>query len=109
MRAAALGATGSWNMEPGQPILVTGASGKTGQRVVAAIAKRGGKVRAFVRRPEAGAALQQAGAAEIALGDLLDRDSLRRAMTGAGQVLHICPPMHPQEDAIARMMIELAG
>jgi len=96
-------------MELSQPILVTGASGKTGQRVVAAIAKRGGKVRALVRRQEAGDALQKAGAAEIALGDLMDRDSLRRAMTGAGQVLHICPPMHPQEDTIARTMIELAG
>ncbi len=96
-------------MELSRPILVTGASGKTGQRVVAAIARKGGKVRAFVRRPEAGAALQQAGASEIAIGDLLDRELLRRAMTGAGQVLHICPPMHPQEDAIARTMIELAG
>jgi uncharacterized protein YbjT (DUF2867 family) len=95
-------------MELDRPILVTGASGKTGQRVVAEITKKGGTVRAFVRRPDAGAALQQAGTAEIALGDLLDRDSLRRAMAGAGQVLHICPPMHPQEDAIARSMIELA-
>lgn len=96
-------------MELDQPILVTGASGKTGQRAVAAIAKKGGKVRAFVRRPDAGAALRQAGAGEIAVGDLLDRESLRRAMTGAGQVLHICPPMHPQEDVIARTMIALAG
>ena len=96
-------------MELGQPILVTGASGKTGQRVVAAIAQKGGKVRAFVRRPEAGASLQQAGAAEVAIGDLMNEDSLRSAMTGAGQVLHICPPMHPEEDAIARTMIRLAG
>jgi uncharacterized protein YbjT (DUF2867 family) len=96
-------------MELEKPILVTGASGKTGQRVVASIAKKGGKVRAFVRRPDASAALQQAGASEIALGDLMDRESLRRAMVGAGQVLHICPPMHPQEDAIARTMIGLAG
>ena len=29
-------------------------------------------------------------------------------MAGVGQVLHICPPMHPQEDTIARTMIELA-
>lgn len=96
-------------MELGKPILVTGASGKTGQRVVAAIVKKGGIVRAFVRRAEAGNPLKQVGAAEIALGDLMDHDSLRRAMTGAGQVLHICPPMHPQEDAIARTMTGLAG
>src|SRR6478672_2199389 len=96
-------------MDFGKPILVTGASGKTGQRMVASIAKKGGTVRAFVRRPEAGGPLKQAGAAEIALGDLMDRDSLRLAMTGVAQVLHICPPMHPREDAIAHTMIGLAG
>jgi nucleoside-diphosphate-sugar epimerase len=53
-------------MDLGKPILVTGASGKTGQRMVASIAKKGGTVRAFVRRPEAGDPLKQAGAAEIA-------------------------------------------
>ena len=66
-------------MELGEPILVTGASGKTGQRVVTAIARKGGKVRAFVRRPDAATAVQAAGASEIALGDLLDRESLQRA------------------------------
>ncbi len=96
-------------MDLGKPILVTGASGKTGQRVVASIVKKGGSVRAFVRRPEAGNLLRQAGASEITVGDMMDHDSLRRAMTGTGQVLHICPPMHPKEDAIARTMIGLAG
>ena len=96
-------------MDLGKPILVTGASGKTGQRVVASIVKKGGSVRAFVRRPEAGNLLRQAGASEITVGDMMDHDSLRRAMTGAGQALHICPPMHPKEDAIARTMIGLAG
>lgn len=95
-------------MELTKPILITGASGKTGQRAVAAIARKGGVVRAFVRRPEAGDLLKNTGAAEIAVGDLTDHDSLRLAMTGAGQVLHICPPMHPREDAIARTMIQFA-
>jgi uncharacterized protein YbjT (DUF2867 family) len=88
-------------------ILVTGASGRTGRRAVAAIAKQGGRVRAFVRRPETAKELTDAGAAEIAVGDLTDRDSLRHALASCGQVLHICPPMHPQEDAIAKMIIEL--
>ena len=64
-------------MDPSRPVLVTGASGKTGLRVVASIAKRGGTVRAFVRRPEASGPLKQAGVAEIAVGDLMDHDSLR--------------------------------
>jgi uncharacterized protein YbjT (DUF2867 family) len=95
-------------MDFAKPILVTGASGKTGRRVVAAIAERGGTVRAFVRRAEAGAELRQNGAAEVAVGDLTDNESLRRAVQGAGQVLHICPPMHPQEDVIARTLIDLS-
>jgi uncharacterized protein YbjT (DUF2867 family) len=88
------------------PVLVTGASGRTGRRVVKALAARGASVRVFIRRENA--ELRSLGATEIAIGDLLDRGSLAAAMHGAGQVLHICPPMHPQEDAIARDMIEIA-
>jgi uncharacterized protein YbjT (DUF2867 family) len=95
-------------MDFAKPILITGASGKTGQRVVAAIARKGSMVRAFVRRPETKDSLMKLGAHEIALGDLTDKESLRRAMAGVGQVLHICPPMHPKEDVIARTMIGLA-
>jgi uncharacterized protein YbjT (DUF2867 family) len=95
-------------MDPSKPILITGGSGKTGRRAVAAIAKAGGRVRALVRRPEAADELRKAGASEIAVGDLTDSVSLRRALSGAGQVLHICPPMHPQEDAIAQSFIGLA-
>jgi uncharacterized protein YbjT (DUF2867 family) len=96
-------------MVSSKPILITGASGKTGQRVAAQLIKSGAPVRAFVRRPEAAAILEKLGAREIVFGDLSDPASLRDAMRGAGQVLHICPPMHPQEDIFARTMIELAA
>jgi uncharacterized protein YbjT (DUF2867 family) len=92
-----------------KPILVTGASGKTGRRVVAALAKKGSVVRAFIRRPEAEAELRQAGAVDIAMGDLTETESVKRALAGAEQVLHICPPMHPQEDTIAATMIDLCA
>lgn len=90
-----------------ETILVTGASGKTGLRVVSALAGAGLAVRGSIRRPEAEAQVRAAGAREIATGDLLDARSLRSAMQGAGQVLHICPPMHPQEDGIARAITDL--
>ena len=90
------------------PILVTGASGRTGRRIVQAIAARGATVRALVRRPEAEAAVRQAGAVQVCHGDLNDSDAMERAMAGAAQLLHICPPMHPQEDGIARVLIALA-
>jgi uncharacterized protein YbjT (DUF2867 family) len=66
-------------MDLTKPILITGASGKTGRRAVAATAEKGGMVRAFLRRPEAGPELLQAGASEIAIGDLSDPSSLQRA------------------------------
>lgn len=96
-------------MDNKKPVLVTGASGKTGRRVVAALAQRGQVVRAFIRRPDVEAELRQLGAADTAVGDLTDASSLKRALDGVGQVLHICPPMHPKEDAIARVMIDLCG
>ena len=76
--------TGS-EMDLAKPILVTGATGKTGRRVVTAIAKRGGAVRAFVRRAEVGPELRQAGASEIAVGDLTD--NVRLPQSGESQGL----------------------
>jgi uncharacterized protein YbjT (DUF2867 family) len=86
-------------------ILVTGASGKTGRSIVARLVAAGVMVRVFVRRREAGDELLAEGAAEMALGDLLDDAALRAAIAGTQQVLHICPPMHPAEDEIAARMI----
>ncbi len=88
-------------------ILVTGASGRTGQAVVRALARRGAKVRAFIRRAEAARGLQDIGAAQTHLGDLADDASLAAAIRGTTQVLHICPPMHPQEDTLAIKIIDL--
>lgn len=96
-------------MDLTRPILVTGASGRTGRAAIAALARRGAKVRAFIRRPEVADELKAVGATEIALGDLMDRDALARALGGAGQILHICPPMHPQEDMLADTMMSLAA
>ena len=94
-------------MEPTGPILVTGAAGRTGRRMVAALVARDARLRAFVRRREAGEELRALGASEIVVGDLFDPDALAAATHGAAQVLHICPPMHPQEDTLARTLIDL--
>jgi uncharacterized protein YbjT (DUF2867 family) len=75
--------------------------------MVAALVARNARVRALVRRPAAGDELRALGAAEIVVGDLFDREALAVAVRGAAQVLHICPPMHPQEDALARTLIDL--
>ncbi len=89
------------------PVLVTGASGRTGRRVVGALAKTQLLVRAFIRRADVATEMEALGADQIALGDLFDEESLAEAIAGCGQVLHICPPMHPEEAELARTVTDL--
>lgn len=95
-------------MSESELILVTGASGRTGRACVARLIEKGARVRALVRREDAAAQLRTAGVAETIVGDMFAPDVIARALDGAGQALHICPPMHPQEDALAGLMIEAA-
>ncbi|MGJ5047060.1 SDR family oxidoreductase [Bradyrhizobium oligotrophicum] len=60
-------------------ILVTGATGNVGRRVVEQLVKRGADVRALVRDP---AKANFPAGVQIAQGDLLDIDSLRGALSG---------------------------
>ncbi|WP_315805760.1 NmrA/HSCARG family protein [Bradyrhizobium sp. SZCCHNS3002] len=60
-------------------ILVTGATGNVGRRVVEQLVKRGADVRALVRDP---AKANFPAGVQIAQGDLLDIDSLRGAFSG---------------------------
>jgi len=92
-----------------EKVLVLSASGGTGRRVVKALAARGADVRAFIRRDEARQQLAALGVSDFAMGTLEDAGSLEQAMQGADQVFHICPPMHPQEDEIARTLTDLCG
>ncbi|MFF2551772.1 NmrA/HSCARG family protein [Nocardia sp. NPDC058058] len=65
------------------PILVIGATGRQGGATATALLERGWPVRAFVRDPEApGAVALRSAGAELAVGDLDDEDSLRKAMDG---------------------------
>jgi NAD(P)H dehydrogenase (quinone) len=86
-------------------VLVTGASGKTGRAVIAALAARGVRVRAFVRRPEAAAGVLAAGAQEASVGDMLIAEELRAACRGVAAVYHICPNMHTGEVAMAEALL----
>src|SRR4051812_6774701 len=81
-------------------IVVTGAGGKTGQAVVAALAQCGVSIRALVRREEQAARLRAHGAQEIAVGDMRSEADLRRALAGAEAVYHIGPNVHPEEQAM---------
>lgn len=68
-------------------ILVTGATGFVGRRVVALLAAAGKRVRALTRSESVASTLPEG--VEGAVGDVLDGDSLRRAMEGVEAVVHL--------------------
>jgi NADH dehydrogenase len=71
-------------------ILVTGATGFIGPRVVHALRERDLPVRALVRRPGSRpAATLAAWGAELVQGDMTDAESLRRAVEGSDAVVHL--------------------
>ena len=72
-------------------ILVTGASGNVGSRLVRRLLETGVPTRAFVRRPDAAAELQGLGA-EVVVGTFEDAEALREAARGADRVYVVSPP-----------------
>ncbi|MCJ8503003.1 NAD-dependent epimerase/dehydratase family protein [Desulfatitalea alkaliphila] len=71
----------------GPTVLVTGATGFLGSRLVAQLTRQGFRVRAFVRRTSNTARLQ-ATAAMLHFGDVKDVESLSSAMKGVTVVVH---------------------
>jgi nucleoside-diphosphate-sugar epimerase len=67
--------------------VVTGATGLVGSHIVEHLVARGERVRALVRPTSDAAFLREQGV-ELAVGDLHDADSLRRALAGADVVYH---------------------
>ncbi len=63
-------------------ILVTGSAGRIGQAVVEELQARGRRVRGFDRVPTPGLP-------DAIVGDLTDADAVRRAVAGAGTVIHL--------------------
>ena len=70
------------------PVLVVGATGNTGRRVVEQLRARGVAVRAASRKPEKMRALGlEAAGAELVALDVLDPESIASAMAGASAVV----------------------
>jgi uncharacterized protein YbjT (DUF2867 family) len=89
-------------------ILVTGASGKTGQAVVAALALTGAPTRALVRRSSQIEELLHLGAHEAMAGDMRLAADMRRAVDHTRAVYHICPNVNPNEVEIGYRLIAAA-
>lgn len=89
-------------------ILVTGAGGKTGMAVIAALADRGVAVRALVHDASWTDAVIMGVADEIAVGAFEDTAALVAATEGVQAIYHICPNVSPNEIAYARAMMAAA-
>ncbi|MYN39483.1 NmrA family NAD(P)-binding protein [Duganella sp. FT109W] len=85
-------------------ILVTGATGKVGTKVIEQLVKRGADVRALVRNPASSSF--PAGVA-VAQGDLLDPDSLRGALSGVS-TLFLLNAVAPDEFTQALIALNVA-
>jgi len=91
-----------------QTVLVTGAHGRTGKPVVKALAGRGAVVRAFIRDAAQEDEMRALGAQDIAVGDMQDPVSVATAVSGCDAVVHIGPPMHPDEKEMTGHFVNAA-
>ena len=88
-------------------VLVTGATGNVGSRVVQELQSRGVSIRAFVRDP-AKAAEKLGAVAELAAGDFLDTASLHHALKGVDH-LFLTSADGPQKVAHETAVIDAAA
>lgn len=87
-------------------ILITGATGNVGSKLVAGLLARKAAVRALVRKPEDAERLKAQGV-DTVLGDIGDRESVRRALQGVTH-FYILTPSSPQLPDIEAMMVDEA-
>lgn len=89
-------------------ILVTGAAGRTGRAIIAALVHRGQAIRALVHREEQRRVVETPGALETVIGDMRSETALEDAARGVRAVYHICPNVSPYEVRIGKAMIAAA-
>lgn len=89
-------------------ILLTAANGRTGRAVLTALVNTGADVKVFVRNERQWPALKELGASSFALGDMEDASTIDAAMASCDAIIHIGPPMHPNEIEITQRFIDSA-
>jgi NAD(P)H dehydrogenase (quinone) len=88
-------------------ILITSATGKTGFATAAQLLEEGYAVRVFVRSRNAKALQLEKLGAEIAVGNFNDKEQLKQALTGVGNVYY-CYPLKPGMVNDVALFIEAA-
>ncbi len=86
-------------------ILVTGAAGFIGTRVVHELRARGRDVRALVRSPARAGPLASWGV-ELVTGDVTDPESLRAAADGCDGIVHLVSILTGSKDDFERVMAQ---
>ena len=86
-------------------ILVTGATGFVGPKVVHALRAQDREVRCLVRRPARATALKAWGS-EVVAGDLTDAGSLGRAVRGCEAIVHLVAIITGSPDEFERVMVK---
>ena len=89
-------------------ILTVGAAGPNAGLVVPALAKRGVRVRALIRKAEEEQLVRSHGAAEVAIGDLHDRASILKAMHGATGLFYLAPAFQAGEADFGKAAVSAA-
>ena len=84
-------------------ILVTGATGFVGAKIVHALRAEGRDVRALVRKPTRAGHLAALGV-ELVTGDINDDDALRTAVTGCTHVIHLVAIIQGSRQDFERVM-----
>lgn len=89
-------------------ILVTGATGFIGRRLVSLLLQRGDRVRALMRAPSASPVVPRPGL-EIAIGDVADEASVTASMRGCSAVVHLATPRERAEPDTGRLQQTIVG
>ena len=86
-------------------VLVTGAGGKTGRAILAALAAENVPARALVRDPDRHRDLAHIGDVEVVAGDQRDPASLAAGLEGADAIYHLAPNVTPNEVAMGEAVL----